>query len=749
MLDLKDFQYLPSLDSAIDRLVQDGPGLIVVAGLDPRPHADPTSEDSRLPSGRATIFRILFRRLLPETNAPRRGRREARAIVIAASKDAVRVPTALRRDVSYHLVNQSHPYDDSIRAATALRPDLLVVDNLDQETAPAVLEAAQKGLRVLTQMDTVFRGVDAVRHCLELGVSQESLAALRWVVSIQRLPSLCPHCKQLTKPDPADLADLRQRYPHLPEPDAAATFYRAVGCDYCQGSGWLGGVAAFDVFRTNGDNSLAGVSLLPLEQYILELAAAGQVALDDLLRLEAAQARQTYHLLVSSERALREANLALQRRLAQLETANKVLKERTEALLSLQEMSQTLLSTAALDEQAYRVCVQCCGLSGADRAVLYYLNTPNTAQIVAGYGWDPARIPARVSLEMLGIEDSNQEARPFDNPPPGIPFGNADKEGAALRAGLHVPLVANGRPVGLMVVHSTRKPSFAPGEVAMVQTFANQAALAIQRAGLFEQLQNKIEALEAAQEGLAQKERMDRELELARLVQQRMLPHTFPRIPGFRFATQNEPARHVGGDFYDLIPLDDNHFGIAVADVSDKGMPAALYMALSRSLLLAEARRSHSPQAVLAAVNDLLLQLGEPDMFVTLFYGVVECQSRRLTYCRAGHDRPFLLRDGTVQELDGSGTALGLLETQALDLMETTIQLQAADRLVLYSDGLTDVLAADGQMYDRARLQGLLQKHADLDPDGLCRAIFDALKEYQGTAEQYDDMTLLIVGVET
>jgi sigma-B regulation protein RsbU (phosphoserine phosphatase) len=98
-----------------------------------------------------------------------------------------------------------------------------------------------------------------------------------------------------------------------------------------------------------------------------------------------------------------------------------------------------------------------------------------------------------------------------------------------------------------------------------------------------------------------------------------MLPRTFPQVPGYQFAARNEPARQVGGDFYDVISLGDDHFGIAVADVSDKGMPAALYMALTRSLLLAEAHRERSPAAVLARVNTLLLELGEPNMFVRSF----------------------------------------------------------------------------------------------------------------------------------
>jgi phosphoserine phosphatase RsbU/P len=137
---------------------------------------------------------------------------------------------------------------------------------------------------------------------------------------------------------------------------------------------------------------------------------------------------------------------------------------------------------------------------------------------------------------------------------------------------------------------------------------------------LVDQLRAKIAALEAAQAELVVKERLERELELARTVQENVLPHVFPLIPGYQFATGYQPARYVGGDFYDVIDLGDGFVGLAIADVSDKGMPAALYMTLTRSLLRAEAYRDRSPRAVLTRVNQLLMELGEPTAFVTMFY---------------------------------------------------------------------------------------------------------------------------------
>jgi sigma-B regulation protein RsbU (phosphoserine phosphatase) len=151
---------------------------------------------------------------------------------------------------------------------------------------------------------------------------------------------------------------------------------------------------------------------------------------------------------------------------------------------------------------------------------------------------------------------------------------------------------------------------------------------------------------------------------------------------------------------------------------------------------------------VLTNVNRLLLELGEPNMFVSVFYGVVEAATRRLTYARAGHDRPLLLRAGTVQPLGGQGAVLGFLDPGDLHLSEEHVALAPGDRLVLYTDGLTDVLAPDGRLFDRGQLESLLQSCAGLSLADMCAAIFAELTAYRGAAEQYDDMTLLAVEVK-
>lgn len=288
---------------------------------------------------------------------------------------------------------------------------------------------------------------------------------------------------------------------------------------------------------------------------------------------------------------------------------------------------------------------------------------------------------------------------------------------------------------------------FQPGRRSLLHALANAGAAAIQRADLIGNLREKLSALEAAQVGLAAKERLERELELARTVQQNMLPHQFPLLAGVKFYARNEPARQVGGDFYDVFMLDNNRVGVVIADVSDKGMPAALFMALTRSLVRAEAQREPSPERVLRRVHRLLLQVAEPTQFVTLFYGVLNLADRSLTFVRAGHDYPLLVRGDEITTLRGVGTMLGLLDEDEVILNEIKMDLQSGDRLVLYTDGMTDAVNTAEELYSRAEMEIVALANASAPLDKMGDAIFDAVTAHQGEAMQFDDMTLLIVAL--
>jgi serine phosphatase RsbU (regulator of sigma subunit) len=758
MLKLRDFLHLPQLDPLINQLIQDGPGVILLAGVDARP--TPAMPGKALnPSGLSAMFNILMQEILlahPLANA---------VVVAKEGSHLGRAPRLLKRRVGFIGADSSSAYQEQIEQAARQRPTLLVIDHLDGHCAAAAFNAAQLGVRVLAQVDTILRGPSIARQMLDFGVPRENLCDLSWVVTMQRMSVLCAHCRKPAEFNEATTERICGRYPRLravlaqyqPNGSEPARFFRASGCQHCHQTGYQGDMAVFDLFH--GDPAVPDFfsqsSLLPLEEYALRMAAMGQIDLGDLLDLDSDHLRRTHHLLTTSERALSNANAELSRRLMELETTNRVLLQRTEALISLQELGQALISSNELDQLAESICRRVSEMCKADRVVLYLRRVSEqgaeTAEVLAVHGWDDEAKGRRVSPSL--VFDGLDQAKPirYTQNPPGVrPTASAPDvvpPGSLNLMGLRVPLLAQDQMVGVMVMQSTRRATFKPGEVALVQTYANQAALAIQRTRLVEELRGKIAQLEVAQEGLVKKERMERELELARQVQQSMLPQHFPEVSGFAISASSEPARQVGGDFYDVILLDDDHFGLVIADVADKGMPAALYMALTRSLLLAEARREQSPRQALLNVNRLLLELGELSGFVSVFYGVIERSTRRFTYSRAGHERPLLLRSGSVQHLPGSGTVLGILEGDQLGISEEMIQLFSGDRLVMFTDGITDATAFDGSFFGLPHLEELLQSQSGLSAEQLCQTVFTHLAALRGSSEPFDDMTLLTLEV--
>lgn len=754
MFKLRDFLHLPQLDSLMEQLVRDGQGMVVLAGIEARQGPASSPGESITPSGLSALFNILLQEIML-------GNPHMQALVIAEGKSLARVPRPIKRRVRLLQVEPPYTYEQQMEQAAFQRPGLLVIDHLSAENAQAAFRAAQGGTRVLTQLDSVLHGAAVMRQILDLGIARQHLPALHWILTMQRIPALCTRCRRAAQPTQEQIDRLCARYPHLRDPmnqllEKPSAFHRAGGCENCHYSGFNGSIALFDLFRNDpGREALFDQSsLLSLEEYALQTAAEGQLDLDDLLNLESNHLRQTYQMLTASERALSESNSALSRKLFELEASNRVLVQRTEALISLQDLGQALISSTELRDLASRICRRAGDLCGADHVILYLRRESSlpdgevsapSVEVLAVRGWQESLVGKQMEPDQVFGPDVETRLTHFMDPPPGVNWPLPAPENApapTIQIGLRVPLVTQEQQVGVMIVQSMQKDVFHPGETALLQTFANQAALAIQRAGLVDELRAKISQLEAAQEELVKKERLDRELELAREVQQSMLPQRFPDVPGFSISARNEPARQVGGDFYDMFLLGDDRFGLVIADVSDKGMPAALYMALTRSLLLAEARRASSPAAVLANVNRLLLELGEMEGFVSVFYGVVEQSTRRLTYARAGHMRPMLLREGKARFLPGDGMALGVMEPAALEEKQTA--LRTGDLLVFYTDGLTDVVNKDNDFMSLDGLKELVERQAHLPAEAFCQAIFDALAAYRGSAEQFDDMTLLV-----
>ncbi len=297
---------------------------------------------------------------------------------------------------------------------------------------------------------------------------------------------------------------------------------------------------------------------------------------------------------------------------------------------------------------------------------------------------------------------------------------------------LAVPLSVKGSMLGVMVLEEADTPRRSRARwLEIITGIAHQTALAVQDDRL--------------QRQMAERERLERELQLAHDMQRTFMPDQVPDLPGWELAFIWRAARQVAGDFYDCFELPDGRLGLVIADVADKGMPAALFMALTRTLMRAAAREKMSPAAALAHVNDLLVPDAQHGMFVTIFYAVLSLETGELVYANAGHNPPLLLRSRTreLERLTKGGMALGVLGGTQLE--ERAVSLDPGDCVVFYTDGITEAFSPEGDMYGEGRLQETVLAAAA----GSARMILDAIDgsvvAFSGNAPLSDDRTLMVL----
>ncbi len=250
--------------------------------------------------------------------------------------------------------------------------------------------------------------------------------------------------------------------------------------------------------------------------------------------------------------------------------------------------------------------------------------------------------------------------------------------------------------------------------------------------------------LKAAQQQLVIKERLEKELEIARQIQNSILPDTIPQMEGFDIAAITLPARAVGGDYYDFIPIDRHRCGLVIGDACDKGIPAALFINLTNSLVHIEAPRNPSPEATLQLVNQHLMDMSHSGMFVTMLYGILDI-SGRFDYCRAGHPYPLVL-DANAELIESAshpGMALGITDNIELDAQTVTIPL--GGMVVLFSDGLSEAMDDQDNQYGTDRLVKELATVNHLPASHICSSLWDKVKTFSGGQEQTDDFTVIVI----
>ncbi len=259
-----------------------------------------------------------------------------------------------------------------------------------------------------------------------------------------------------------------------------------------------------------------------------------------------------------------------------------------------------------------------------------------------------------------------------------------------------------------------------------------------------QELARALEELKAVQAELLRQERLRRDLEIASDVQRSILPAKFPNIPGLQFSVKSRPAREVGGDFYDVIAINDRQVGIVTADVSGKSVQAAIFMAIVRALLLRESVEGHSPAETMHRLHRQLMKTSTADMFVTIFYAIIDIETKYMHYVRAGHERPILYKSKTksLQLLNPPGRFVGLWPNLVVE--EAELVLRPGDCLVCYSDGVTDAENPYSEKFGLDRLFDLVSEQGHGSAEDLTQQILDSVEQFTDTADQTDDITIFV-----
>ena len=294
-----------------------------------------------------------------------------------------------------------------------------------------------------------------------------------------------------------------------------------------------------------------------------------------------------------------------------------------------------------------------------------------------------------------------------------------------------IPLIVNGEVIGALVADEGSSGSKRRKRFELINGIAQQATLAIQN-DIFKQ-------------NLIVNERLNREFQLAREIQMTFLPEELPQIQGYESDVLWQTARQVGGDFYDVFALNDQEYGILIADVSDKGLAASLYMAVTRTLLRSVVKEQHSPALTLEKVNDFLMNNSQKGLFVTMFYAILNRASGLIKYTNAGHNPPFLIRqsDGMIAELNHGDIAIGIMPN--IKLHEYDLPMEPGDYLLMHTDGVTETFNPAGTIFGDLRFKKLLQRYCTIGASELLQKIEMELTRFRGTSALGDDTTLLAI----
>lgn len=413
----------------------------------------------------------------------------------------------------------------------------------------------------------------------------------------------------------------------------------------------------------------------------------------------------------------------------------------SDRLALLYHLSQAFNSSLDLDEVLDRVMDEVIVSTRAERGFLMLQDEGGELVFRVARGMDQATIEEPLfQISLSVVEKVAREGQPILTGDAQLDPRFSTRQSVVLlglRSILCVPLKLKDRILGTIYVDNRIHTGiFSPEDLELLSAIASSAAIAIENARLYQLA--------------VEKGRLEQELQMAYQVQASLLPRQTPQMPGWEFAARWLPARQVAGDYYDFIDLGERQVGLVIADVSDKGMPAALFMALTRSLVRASMDQARSPAEGIGRANRLICADSTSGMFVTLFYAALDPAESSITYVNAGHNPPLLYKrsasagEDHLSHLGRTGMALGVMDEVSYE--QQTLRLDRGDFLVLYTDGVTDALDVEGNAFDIQNLERVILAQRDGSAADIAVALEKAIEEFIGTGAPYDDITILVAG---
>jgi len=407
-----------------------------------------------------------------------------------------------------------------------------------------------------------------------------------------------------------------------------------------------------------------------------------------------------------------------------------------ERLALLYHLSQTFNSSLDLDEVLNRVMDEVIAATQAERGFVTLRGDDGDLDFRVARGLDQTTIDdPQFQISRSVVEEVAQKGEP-------VLTSNAQQDERfsarhsvmilGLRSIICAPLKVKDAVTGVIYVDNRLQAGiFTQEDLELLSTLASSAAIAIENARLYQVA--------------VEKGRMERELQMAFKVQSSLIPEDTPQIPGWEFVAHWQPAREVAGDYYDFITHENSRVGLLIADVTDKGMPAALFMALTRSIVRASLDQAASPAEGITRANRLICADSTSNMPVTLFYGLLDTTVAQITYVNAGHNPPIYYdaeRDEFIK-LTRTGIFLGFDEQTVYE--QKALVLNAGDFIVFYTDGVTDAMDADQRAFGQERFESLIMDHRQESAGEILAALEHALADFTDLTAPYDDITLLIV----